>query len=137
MLTTDRLFYDALREDMYILGATQGRIYNTIYPEEGSDYEKLPYIIIEHENVQNMSEFKDERVEGSVDQETISVTMVTSGYNREPLADLAQQVRNCIREAVPKWGIYDYSFSAGKVLADYDKPCLYQTFTYVCETPNT
>lgn len=137
MLTTDKLFYDALREDMYILGATQGRIYNTVYPEVETGDDKIPYIIIAHEGVQNQSESKDMPGEGSVDIETISVLIVAGEHDRGPLAELAQQVRNCIKEAAADWDIYDYSFSAGPVQYDTDKPCYYQTFTYVCETPNT
>lgn len=135
MLTTDKLFYDALREDTYILGATQGRIYNTVYPEVETGDDKIPYIIIAHEGVQNQSESKDQPGEGSVDIETISVLIVAG--DREPLADLTWQVRDCIKEASAGWDIYDYTFSAGPVQYDYDKPCHFQTMTYVCETPNT
>lgn len=137
MLTTDKLFYHALSHSDPIRRVVGGRIFNTVYPDVETGTDKIPYIIIAHEGVQNQSESKDMPGEGSVDIETISVLIVAGERDRGPLAELTQQVRNCIRRAAEEWDIYDYTFSAGPVQYDMDKPCYYQVFTYVCETQNT
>lgn len=133
-LITDKLFYDALKEDEAIMQVTDGRIYNTVYPEENTKAEKIPYIVIFHEGVRNDSESKDSGPEGRVDIETIRLFIVAD--ERKDLAELSTMVRKCIREASDDWEMYDYQFSAGPVAFDYDKPCHYLSLTYVCETPN-
>lgn len=133
-LISDKLFYDALKEDEAIIQATDGRIYNTVYPEENTEAEKIPYIIIFHEGVTNSAESKDCGPEGTRDVETIRLFIVAD--ERKDLAELSTMVRKCIREASDDWYMYDYQFSAGPVAFDYDKPCHYQSFTYQCETPN-
>lgn len=133
-LISDKLFYDALKNDEAIMNVTDGRIYNTVYPEENTNAERIPYIIIFHEGVRNDTESKDSGAEGRIDVETIRLFIVAK--ERDYLAELTTQVRNCLRKASDDWEMYDYTFSAGPVAFDYDKPCHYQSFTYVCETPN-
>lgn len=137
MLTTDKLFYEALKTATPILQMTGGRIFNTVYPEVAEDKDEIPYIIIAHDGVQNRTDSKDDIGEGSTDIETISILIVAGDRERSPLATLAQLVRSRIRQAANQWDIYDYTFSAGPVQYDMYKPCYYQTLTYVCETPNT
>lgn len=141
-LSTDRFFYDALRNDSDIIATTGGRIFNPGREDIDEEEDKIPYIILSLDGVQNEhADNKDECGEGLVDSDTISVLVVAE--NRNKLANLANTVRNVLHQALDEFwdedvelygfSIFDYSFSAGPVQLDASKPCCFQTLTYVVD----
>lgn len=140
-LTTDRFFYDALRANSGIMLNTDGRIFNPARPEIDEEEDAIPYIIIQHTGLQQNSGSKDAEEE---DTDTITITAVAE--TREGLGNLAQLIRDVMREAFDAFsdddetqygfGIEDYGFSAGPVQYDSVKPCHFQDLVWSCETIN-
>lgn len=136
-LATDKFFIDALVSSEAVLAAFEGRIFDTARPEIDEQEDKIPYLIVTNEGVQNVTESKDDVGESDTDNVTISVLVV--GRDRQDLADLSQCVRNCLRDAITDEDcdeIIDYTFTAGSVQYDGMKPCHFVTLNYQCETTN-
>lgn len=135
-LITDKFFFDALRSDSSLCTLLDGRIFNPARATIDEEEDRVPYIIITLDSVQNDQGTKDD-VESATDTATVSILCV--GTNREQLATLTQAVRTRCKEYY--WAHredalspYDWQFSAGPVQYDPMKPCVYQTLTYQCDT---
>lgn len=135
-LATDKFFIEALSNSEVVTSAFEGRIFDTARPEIDEEEDKIPYLIVTNEGVQNVTESKDDVCESDTDNVTISVLVV--GRDRQDLADLSQCVRNCLREAITEDEdeILDYTFTAGPVQYDDMKPCHFVTLNYNCVTEN-
>ena len=140
-LSTDLFFVAGLRSSNAVQKAVDGRIFNTARSTEDERKDRVPYIIVSFEDLSNASETKDDGVEGTEDRVTVSLLVVAK--TRVLLAELAQSVRDAMREFFVEVDVNDdayqhapkdWEFSAGKVQYDWTKPCYYQTLKYVCET---
>lgn len=141
-LTTDSFFFIALSKMQH---EVDGRIYTTARTAEDEREDKVPYIIVTHDGLENLCDSKDD-VEGHCDRVTIGVTIVAE--HREALASLAQHARNSVRRCY--WAAVedeeheahnacpsDYTLTTSGVEYDPDKPCYSQTIYYECEVLNT
>lgn len=137
-LTTDLFFYRVLSEsDVYDM--TEGRIFNPARTTIDEEQDRIPYVIITFESLENMVESKDDNVEGPEDRVVIGILCVAE--NREALADLTIAVREAV------YGYYqdvageaydsapeEYTISAKEIQYDPTKPCCYQQLFYSCIT---
>lgn len=142
-LKTDIIFVKALKSNQQLLDMLPAKdIYNTSIqlPDVNLDNAPVPYVIVAFDGLENQGETKDD-YEGQSDTVVISVEMTAK--NREQLGEIAEMVRATVRdyfmEADPEDDDYDlipmdYQFSASAVNFDQDKPCLWQTLTYRCDT---
>lgn len=136
-LKTDIFFHNALQASEAVLSAVGDRIFNTARPTIDEDEDKIPYIIIAFDGLQNNADTKDDGVEGTEDRVTVSILCVTG--NRQRLATLAENVR---KTCIDYWNDHqdeeltpiEWQFSASQVQYDPDKPCCYQILTYQCIT---
>lgn len=135
-LATDKFFIEALSNSDVVTSAFEGRIFDTARPEIDEEEDKIPYLIVTNEGVQNITESKDDVGESDTDNVTISVLVVAT--DRQHLAELSQLIRTTLRNAIEATDeeILDYTFSAGPVQYDGMKPCHFVTLTYQCETEN-
>lgn len=140
-LCTDIFFADALRANADIVEATRGNIYNTVDDEINPDSTSIPYLMLFNDGSVNDTGTKDEAPESETDIDTIVVGV--AARSRKELAHLASLCRLAIKRGyydidTTKDGyvINDYTFSAGRVSFDIDKPCYYQELTYRVETDN-
>ena len=143
-LTTDKVFYNALRSNPEMMQAVGGRIYNTSIPvpDEELPNEPLPYVIITYDGMQNEGFTKDNSFEGCTDKVQVSVEVAAE--NREQLGTLMKSIRQIIVDYFEDtldhaWDDYylvpqNYVLSASHVGYDPDKPCYYQTLQYNCDT---
>lgn len=141
-LQTDRIFYEALKNDATVNRMVGGRIYNTAIPLPDADADNVPapYIIITFDGLTNQNFTKDTYYEGDFDQVRISLEIVA--VTRDALATLAERVRSTVRsyfEDCESGDLYDlvpveYDFTASDVSYDSDKPCFVQRMTYQCLT---
>lgn len=140
-LSTDKFFYNALRNSADVIKVTEGRIFNPAREEIDEEEDKIPYLILSLDGVQNEAIDEDSAGEGRVDTDTLSLLCVAN--SRSGLADLTELVRKTLRKALLAFGddevaeygcsITDYKFSAGAVQFDFMKPCYFQTLTYNVE----
>ena len=95
-LTTDKVFYNALRSNPEMMQAVDGRIYNTSIPvpDEQLLNEPLPYIIITFDGLQNEGYTKDNNFEGDTDK--VQVSIEVAAENREQLGTLMKSIRQII-----------------------------------------
>lgn len=135
-LRTDQFFYNALAADSSIMETVDGRIFNTARPTADEDEDRVPYIVITLDGVQNDGSTKDD-VEGYTD--SVQITILCVENDRESLADLTEAVREQCRLYLGEneddtLAPYDWSFSAEAVGYDSAKPCVYQALVYNCST---
>ena len=143
-LTTDKVFYNALRSSPEMMQQVDGRIYNTSIPvpDEQLLNEPLPYIIITFDGLQNEGYTKDNSFEGCVDK--VQVSIEVAAENREQLGTLMKSIRQIIIDYFEDtldhaWDDYhlvptNYVFTASAIGYDSIKPCYYQTLQYNCDT---
>ena len=143
-LRTDIIFVKALKSNQQLLDLLPAKdIYNTSIqlPDVNLDNAPVPYVIVAFDGLENQGDSKDDSFEGNGD--TVMISIELTAKNREQLGNIAEMVRTTIREyfeqADPDDDDYDlipmdYQFSASAVNYDQDKPCLWQTFTYRCDT---
>lgn len=143
-LKTDIIFVKALQSNSELMDMLPaGGIYNTAIPLPDKDLDNtpIPYILVSFDGVQNQVESKDTEYEGDTD--TVQISIEIAAEKRSQLADIAQMVRDTVRDyfenledddedysLVP----IDYQFSAQGVIYDQDKPCYWQILNYSCET---
>jgi len=140
-LSTDKFFYRALKADTAIMKAIGGRIFNPARTTADEKEDRIPYITITLDEVDNQSETKDD-VEGMTDQVVITILCVAK--DREALADMTEAVRKQCREYLyameesdedgAELTPLDWHFRASGVEYDKDKPCVYQALYYECDT---
>lgn len=143
-LITDKVFYNALRSNADLMTQVGGRIESTSIPVPDDEFENtpVPYVIITFDGLQNEGFTKDNSFEGDTDR--VQVGIVVAADTRDDLGDIMQAIRAIIiayfeDEENHTYDDYDlvpnsYTFSAGQIGYDPDKPCYYQTLTYNCDT---
>ena len=143
-LITDKVFYNALRSNADLMTQVGGRIESTSIPVPDDEFENtpVPYVIITFDGLQNDGFTKDNSFEGDTDR--VQVGIVVAADARDDLGDIMQAIRAIIIAYFEDgenhtYDDYDlvpnsYTFSAGQIGYDPDKPCYYQTLTYNCDT---
>lgn len=143
-LITDKVFYNALRSNADLMTQVGGRIESTSIPVPDDEFENtpVPYVIITFDDLQNEGFTKDNSFEGDTDR--VQVGIVVAANTRDDLGDIMQAIRAIIIAYFEDgqnhtYDDYDlvpnsYTFSAGQIGYDPDKPCYYQTLTYNCDT---
>ena len=143
-LITDKVFYNALRSNADLMTQVGGRIESTSIPVPDDEFENtpVPYVIITFDGLQNEGFTKDNSFEGDTDM--VQVGIVVTADTRDDLGDIMQAIRAIIIAYFEDgenhtYDDYDlvpnsYTFSAGQIGYDPDKPCYYQTLTYNCDT---
>ena len=143
-LITDKVFYNALRSNAELMATVGGRIESTSIPVPDDEFENtpVPYVIITFDGLQNDGFTKDNSFEGDTDRVQVGIVVVAD--TRDDLGDIMQAIRAIIIAYFEDgenhtYDDYDlvpnsYTFSAGQIGYDPDKPCYYQTLTYNCDT---
>ena len=143
-LTTDKVFYNALRSNPEMMAEVDGRIYNTSIPvpDEQLLNEPLPYVIITFDGLQNEGYTKDNNFEG--DNDKVQVSIEVAAENREQLGTLTKSIRQIVIDYFEDqldhaWDDYhlvptNYVFTASAIGYDSMKPCYFQTLQYNCDT---
>lgn len=140
-LTTDLLFFNAIKSNATLMEAISNRLYNTAIPlpDDDADNVPAPYVILTFDGLQNDQSSKD-GYESEDDAVTISILVVAT--DRPSLGELTNAIRTTIREYFENVdpededdeAPYDYQFSASQVAYDSSKPAHFQTLTYQCDT---
>ena len=146
-LSCDRFFVAAITQDEELMNEIGGRIFDPARDSAAEEADVVPYIIVSLDSVQNIDMSKDDVYGSMHDEANVSVLVVAD--DRESLAHLTEKTRRVINKALISseeeeeetqatfgFSIYDSSFSASKVELDIDKPCCYQTLSYICKTEN-
>ena len=146
-LSCDRFFVAAITQDEELMNEIGGRIFDPARDSAAEEADVVPYIIISLDSVQNIDMSKDDVYGSMHDEANVSVLVVAD--DRESLAHLTEKTRRTINKALVSseeeeeetqstfgFSIYDSSFSASRVELDIDKPCCYQTLSYICKTEN-
>ena len=146
-LSCDRFFVAAITQDEELMNEIGGRIFDPARDSAAEEADVVPYVIVSLDSVQNIDMSKDDVYESMLDEANVSVLIVAD--DRESLAHLAEKARRVINKALVSseekeeetqatfgFSIYDSSFSASRVELDIDKPCCYQTLSYICKTEN-
>lgn len=146
-LSCDRFFVAAITQDEELMNEIGGRIFDPARDSAAEEADVVPYIIVSLDSVQNIDMSKDDVFGSMHDEANVSVLVVAD--DRESLAHLTEKTRRTINKALVSseeeeeetqatfgFSIYDSSFSASKVELDIDKPCCYQTLSYICKTEN-
>lgn len=146
-LSCDRFFVAAITQDEGLMNEIGGRIFDPARDSAAEEADVVPYIIVSLDSVQNLDVSKDDEYDSMYDEANVSVLVVAD--DRESLAALAEKTRRAINKALIRsekeeeetqatfgFSIYDSSFSASRVELDIDKPCCYQTLSYICKTEN-
>lgn len=143
-LITDKVFYNALRSSSDVMALVGGCIESTSIPVPDEQFENVPvpYIIITFDGLQNEGYTKDNSFEGVNDKVTVSIEV--AAQTRDELGDIMQKIRETVIAYFEDtedhaWDDYDYipndyTFSASAIGYDSEKPCYFQTLTYVCDT---
>ena len=146
-LSCDRFFVAAITQDEELMNEIGGRIFDPARDSAAEEADVVPYVIVSLDSVQNIDMSKDDVYGSMHDEANVSVLVVAD--DRESLAHLTEKTRRVINKALISseeeeeetqatfgFSIYDSSFSASKVELDIDKPCCYQTLSYICKTEN-
>lgn len=146
-LSCDRFFVAAITQDEELMNEIGGRIFDPARDSAAEEADVVPYIIVSLDSVQNIDMSKDDVYGSMHDEANVSVLVVAD--DRESLAQLTEKTRRVINKALVSseeeeeqtqatfgFSIYDSSFSASRVELDIDKPCCYQTLSYICKTEN-
>ena len=143
-LTTDEIFWNALKHDADIMKTTGGRIYSTAItvPPTEQDNVSVPYIVTSFGGGGNDQQTKDDY---ESDSDSVKISIEVTAKTREELGELMkkvrQAVRNYFRDATEDSEDYDlipddYQLNFSEVSWDWEKPCFWQTLTYQCSTKN-
>lgn len=146
-LSCDRFFVAVITQDEELMNEIGGRIFDPARDSAAEEADVVPYIIVSLDSVQNIDMSKDDVYGSMYDEANVSVLVVAD--DRESLAHLTEKTRRVINKALVSseeeeeqtqatfgFSIYDSSFSASRVELDIDKPCCYQTLSYICKTEN-
>lgn len=136
-LLSDKFFYNALTQSEDVTAIVDDRIFNPARPTVDEDEDKIPYIIITFDDLQNNADTKDDGVEG--DEDSVTVRILCVHEDCDALGDMTELVRQTLCDYWDKHRDepltpIEWQFSAGRVDYDPDKPCCYQTLTYLCVT---
>ena len=135
-LLTDKFFYHALSSSDDIMAVVGDRIFNPARSAADEYEDKIPYLVVTFDGLQNDLMTKDSSVEGDEDKVTVSILCVSG--NCDSLGELTEAVRE---RCIDYWETGDdeqkplgWRFSASEVIYDQDKPCCFQYLTYQCDT---
>lgn len=142
-LITDKVFYNALRQDADLMAMVDGRIENTSIPVPDDDLKNqpLPYIIITYDGMQNDGFTKDNDYEGDTDH--VQIGILTAASDRETLGDIMQRIRQTVvdyfqqaDDQQPDFALVPLRYTLEATPVDYNSlvPCYYQTLQYDCDT---
>ena len=97
-LTTDKIFFEALKADTAFMAAIGNRLYETAVPvpDDQLDNVPLPYCIVTFDGLNNTDTTKDDPYESDFDQVQIGISLVAK--TREELGTLAKQVRSRLHD---------------------------------------
>ena len=114
-----------------MLGAVDGkgaRVYTVARPEADENADRIPYLIVLPEGTT-----RDDNKDGYTGEQcTISILCVASTFLE--LVELTELVQEAVEgTAAQQDGYYldDFAFRANGVQMDMEKPCYYQTLTYI------
>ena len=136
-LLTDKFFYNALTSSQDVMDMVDDRIFNPARSTVDEMEDKIPYLVVTFDGLQNDLETKDEGVEGDEDKVTVGILCVAGDC--DSLGALTELVRET---CAAYWDTHrsdkltpiDWAFSASSVLYDADKPCCVQQLIYQCDT---
>lgn len=152
-LATDSIFVTALQSNQKLMdklkayvdkdGSIQEddvpRLYGTAIglPDEDVDNVPVPFVIVVFDSLTNDQGTKDDCYESSYDKVEISVIVV--GRTLNDLHELTQMVRDTILSHMrtTTTPVQDYTFTAGPIIYNADKPCYWQELDYQCDVKNT
>ena len=140
-LATDTIFIQAIQSNDNLMaaiseGSEKPRLFGTAIPmpEEDADNTPLPYLIVTFEGLTNENTDKDNPYEG--DEDSVNIGIIVTGRNLDELHGLTQMVRDTILEYMManETAVEDFTFTAGKIMYDEDKPGYMQMLNYQCDT---
>lgn len=145
-LLTDIIFVKALRSSSSLISQLPaGDIYNTAItaPDEDLDNAPLPYVIVTFDDLQTISETKDDDYDS--DEDLVHIGITVAAKTREQLGTLMPLIRSAIagyfRDNYGSSADADFvlipestTMSASAIQYDPLKPCFWQTLTYACDT---
>lgn len=139
-MTTDEIFFEALKADTGIMQSTEGRIFPTCIevPPMDQDKTKMPYVIIMNNGFTNTPGDKDVEWEDDEDSDTTAVEI--SASSQKEVTELTSQIRMAISGYITQMN-YDErprltSLTSSGIAWDWTKPCYFQTLTYQCKVNN-
>ena len=151
-LATDSIFVTALQSNQELIdilkayidkdGITQEddvpRLYGTAIglPDEDVDNVPVPYVIVTFDSLTNDQVTKDDCYESSYDK--VEITVIVVGRTLNDLHELTQMARDTILSYMrtTTTPVQDYTFTAGQIVYNADKPCYWQELNYQCDVIN-
>ena len=140
-LLTDTFFVKALQDTPSVNDAVDGRIFNPGRETADEMEDRLPYIIVNFDKLTNEESTKDNANEGDIDK--VDISLIICAEDRIKLGTLSKNVRDAINDYwanidaaqayeldAPNW----WTFSTGSIALDQDRPCVFTTFYYSCDT---
>ena len=152
-LATDSIFVTALQSSQELMDKLKAyvdkdgsikeddvpRLYGTAIglPDEDVDNVPVPYVIVVFDSLTNNQGTKDDCYESSYDKVEIAVIVVERTLN--DLHELTQMVRDTILSYMrtTTTPVQDYTFTAGQIVYNADKPCYWQELNYQCDVKNS
>lgn len=151
-LATDSIFVTALQSNTelmerigYVAPTSEAdpgqpaRLYGTSIqlPDEDVDNVPAPYLIVVFDSLTNDQETKDDCYESNYDE--VDITVIVVGRTLNELHELTQMARDTILSYMrtTTTPIQDYTFTAGQIVYNADKPCYWQELNYQCDVKNT
>ena len=151
-LATDSIFITALQSNQelmerigYVAPTSEedqgqpARLYGTSIPlpDEDVDNVPAPYLIVVFDSLTNDQETKDDCYESNYDK--VDITVIVVGRTLNELHELTQMARDTILSYMrtTTTPIKDYTFTAGQIVYNADKPCYWQELNYQCDVKNT
>ena len=151
-LATDSIFITALQSNQelmerigYVAPTSEedqgqpARLYGTSIPlpDEDVDNVPAPYLIVVIDSLTNDQETKDDCYESNYDK--VDITVIVVGRTLNELHELTQMARDTILSYMrtTTTPIKDYTFTAGQIVYNADKPCYWQELNYQCDVKNT
>ena len=151
-LATDSIFITALQSNQELMerigyvaptseedSGQPARLYGTSIPlpDEDVDNVPAPYLIVVFDSLTNDQETKDDCYESNYDK--VDITVIVVGRTLNELHELTQMARDTILSYMrtTTTPIKDYTFTAGQIVYNADKPCYWQELNYQCDVKNT
>lgn len=136
-MVADIAIVKALELSEAIQQLTDGRVFNTARPEMDEQEDKIPYIVVNYQGMENEVDNKD-MYEGCEDDEKVEVLCVAR--DRVQLANLMNEARKACRSFLNSKECYDefrtasYQVRASQIMRDVTVPCDYQQLIYSIST---
>ena len=111
---------------------TGARIFYVARAETDEQQDRIPYLIVMPKGITTQGNKDNYDAE-----EVATVDVLCVATDGESLVELAEMVKATIEDSLQgddTYHIDDFAFSASAVQFDPDKPCFFQTLTYLCST---